>query len=117
LPTFKKNEKLKGYLSFEKVFKEGKQFFCHPLSAFYLVLPKDSNTFNEIGVAVSKKKFKRAVDRNLLKRRIRAAYQQHKMDNGTHKVQVIFLYQTAQILPFKQIEHAVVKIVKQLNHV
>ena len=77
--TFKKEERLSGKLTVNKVFTSGKSFFLHPFLVYYL--PVDQITdpdVNRILITVSKKNYKRAVHRNLVKRRIRESYRVSK---------------------------------------
>jgi len=67
-------------------------------------------------VSVSKKFFKRAVKRNLLKRRIRESYrkQKHhlKVTGGTD---VLFMYSTKEIMSYEEIYAAVGQIIEKIN--
>jgi ribonuclease P protein component len=67
-----------------------------------------------MAVSVPKRLFRKAVDRNLLKRRIREAYRLNKPDlnkslqqNNQH-VKLLIQYQHTEILNFKTIEKAVI---------
>ena len=65
---YPKNEKLKSKITIGLLFTEGKSVSKYPLRLVY-----KSGTFGEgekikMGVSVSKKNFKRAVDRNYFKR-------------------------------------------------
>lgn len=70
-----KSRILRSKKAIDELFSNGKAITCYPLKVIYLLQQIEHN---DIGAAamfvVSKKKFKRAVDRNLLKRRVREAY-------------------------------------------
>ena len=77
--TFKKEEKLKSRKTIEQLFRDGKSFSVFP----FRVLWKFSVTAGtplQTGFAVSSKHFKRAVDRNRIKRLMREAYRLQKND-------------------------------------
>ena len=84
--TLGKNERLKKRKEIEAIFDSGESFSLYPFRVFYLSktvslqeriiehekLQEDSAL--QFGVGVSKKQFKKAVDRNRIKRLIREAY-------------------------------------------
>ncbi|WP_452225420.1 ribonuclease P protein component [Lacinutrix chionoecetis] len=72
--TYNKNEKLKSQKTIEKLFLEGKSVSAYPLRLVYL---KHGET-QKVGVSVSKRNFKRAVDRIRIKRLLREAYRLNK---------------------------------------
>ena len=89
---FQRAERLKSEKVISSLFKKGRSFSCYPLRLVYTEiapLPKASGQVNikadstdfspvQFSLSVSKKKFKRAVDRNLLRRRIRESYRLQK---------------------------------------
>ena len=77
--TFKKEEKLKSRKTIEQLFKDGRSFSVFP----FRVLWKFTGTSVapvQTGFAVSSKHFKKAVDRNRIKRLMREAYRLQKND-------------------------------------
>ena len=62
-------ERLKGKKQIEQLFTSGHSVGAFPLRLVYL----ESDSTNKIGVSVSKKHFKNAVDRNRIKRLLREA--------------------------------------------
>lgn len=73
--TLSKHERLKSKKDIDTLFLTGKAFFISPFKVFYAFKPAvDGRPGLRFGVSVPKRNFKRAVDRNLLKRRIRELY-------------------------------------------
>jgi len=69
---------------------------------------------NRIMVSVSKRFFKRAVKRNLLKRRIREAYRTQKHLLAPAGIDILFIYNTKEILPYADIHSTVGDILRTL---
>lgn len=70
---------------------------------------------NRIVVSVPKKMFRRAVKRNLLKRRIREAYRLQKQLLTGNGVDLMFVYKSKDIAPYSQISDCVAAILKQIS--
>lgn len=68
---------------------------------------EDQTDFNRIVVSVSKRLFKRAVKRNLLKRRIREAYRLQKATLPGAGVDMMFIYKSKEALDFEQISSSI----------
>ena len=74
--TFTKAERLKSEKIIKELFTKGSSFYAYPLKLFYII--SEELPTSQVLISVPKKKFKRAVDRNLIKRRIREAYRLNK---------------------------------------
>jgi len=78
--TFPKKEKLCGDIRIGKLFSEGKAFIVYPLRIVYKLSEEKSDTQVKVLISVPKKKIRKAVDRNRIKRLIREAYRLNKME-------------------------------------
>ena len=122
--TFPKQERLSWKRHIDLLFANGRSFVAFPLRVIYLPVEEDALSARaSVLISVPKKKFKRAVKRNLIKRRMREAYRIHKHDlfdalaNNRQRMLVAFLYLDKEILPFSEIEKAMQKALDVLrNH-
>ena len=76
--TFSKEERLCSRRSLDLLFKNGSSFLLYPFRISYLYTDTPHRFPVQVVINVSKKRFKRAVDRNLIKRRSREAYRLQK---------------------------------------
>jgi ribonuclease P protein component len=116
--SFKKEERLchkkKIDALFDKSNKENESFAVFPLRVVAAVA-SDEN-ISQVLFSVPKRKFKKAVDRNQIKRRMREAYRINKSDQAERKTYYLaFLYTASEKLPFDVIEASMKKIVQRLG--
>ena len=78
----------------------------------YCCLAPNGLPFSRILVSVPKKLFKRAVKRNLLKRRIREAWRLQK--GLLEGVDILFVYNDATVRPYAEIRDAVAAILTEI---
>ena len=71
-----KMERLRGKKQIEHLFVSGRSVGAFPLRLVFL----ETEVTNKVGVSVSKKNFKSAVDRNKIKRLLRVAVENHFLD-------------------------------------
>ena len=118
---FPKIEKLKSTKDIDGLFNGGKSIHETPIRAIYKKKEDSSKVSLSVGVSVPKKLIKLAVDRNLLKRRMREAYrlnnQQLKQTLLTSETQlnVMFVYGSKQILSYIEIEDKIKVILNRFN--
>jgi len=110
--SFSKEEKLCGEKDIDLVYKTGHSFLSHPLVIYHL--PMNDIRLSKVLVSVSKRKFKKAVDRNLLKRRIREAYRLNKSILQTTSF-LAFVYVGNESATFHVIEKALVHGLQKIN--
>ena len=119
--TFPKNERISWKRHLDLLFTEGNSFVAYPLRIIYLPLKKgDSGSAVSVVTSVSKKKFKHAVDRNKIKRRIRESYRLRKHELIDHISQkessllIAFLYLSKEKASFETIDKAINKTIHSL---
>lgn len=78
--TLGKDERLKSRKLIEQLFEKGQRFNVQGFRASYLLTPNVDSIKVQFGVGVSSKQFKRATDRNRIKRLIRESYRLQKND-------------------------------------
>lgn len=76
--TFNKKEKLKSQKLIESLFNEGQSVMAYPLRLVYINAHYDDGILIKTGMSVSKRQFKKAVDRNRIKRLLREVYRLNK---------------------------------------
>ena len=112
--TLPKKERLCGKTGISMLLAKGKHGNVSGMR--YLFLKSTGKEQNRIMVSVPKKLFKRAVKRNLLKRRIRESYRKQKhsltIEGG---MDVLFMYSTKEIMSYGQIYDAVGQIIEKIN--
>ena len=108
--TLPKSERLSGLTGVSALFSHGKSYSHGCLRC--KVLTNDSES-SRIVVSVPKRLFKRAVMRNLLKRRIREAYRRQKGLLQT-PVDILFIYSAPEVLPYEVVYADMTAILSQL---
>ena len=76
--TLGKKERLKSKKLIEKLYKEGTSVKAFPLRMIFLQTEHTSDYPAQVGVSVAKRNFKKAPDRNRLKRVMRESYRLQK---------------------------------------
>jgi ribonuclease P protein component len=104
---FSKQERICRRNDFNLLFSSGKSFFSYPFRCIFCTKESDE-LLVRIAVSVSKKKFKRAADRNRIKRLIRESYRLEKQELYTFLPQqpqtydLLIIYTENKILDYKQ---------------
>ena len=115
--NYPKYQKLKSKKTIDLLFSDGKSVSKFPLRLVYtessLGLDISKNEKLKIGVSVSKKNFKKAVDRNYFKRLLRESYRLNKhllLDNIQKNYAIMFFYQTRDRLSFEDINAKTIQL-------
>jgi ribonuclease P protein component len=101
--SYNKSEKLKSKKQLDKIFESGKSFTFFPVKVFYDLSDEQDNII-KTGVGVSSRHFKKAVQRNRIKRLLREAYRTEKQPlhlylNKNNKQLSLFLLFVDKVMP------------------
>jgi len=115
--TYPKNEKLKSKITIDLLFSKGKSVSKYPLRLVYVEsdygISEGSEQKLKMGVSVSKKYFKHAVDRNYFKRVLRETYRLNKhllTENLDKPYAFMFFYQTKDRLTYEEINTKTIQL-------
>lgn len=117
--TFHKQERLSGKKAIDLLFAKGKGSSIAPLKLIIKTSLSTQIYPARTMFVVPKKKFKRAHDRNLLKRRMREAYRINKnsfyasLNDKGLKVSCAFLYTNGKPDTYAVIEKALIELLSQ----
>jgi len=105
--TFSKQERLFYHKHIDLLFSGGNSFILHPLKVYYLKPDVTDDRTSRVLITVPRRKFKRAVDRNRLRRLIREAYRinKHRLQDMQLHLHIGFVYigNTVKI-PYSEVE-------------
>ncbi|WP_325202746.1 ribonuclease P protein component [Flavobacterium sp.] len=111
--TYPKHEKLKSKTTIDLLFSEGKSVSKYPLRLVFVPTTLENEERLKMGVSVSKKYFKKAVDRNYFKRVLRETYRLNKsllLDNMQEPYAFMFFYQSKERLSYQEINKKTIQL-------
>lgn len=111
--TYPKHEKLKSKTTIDLLFSKGKSVSKYPLRLVYVPAVLENEERIKFGVSVSKKYFKKAVDRNYFKRVLRETYRLNKqllLENLEQPYAFMFFYQTKDRLSYTEINEKTIQL-------
>jgi ribonuclease P protein component len=116
--TFNKQERLCSKKQMELLFSKGKSKLIHPVKLVWLKTPVDLKYPAQTMFVVPKRQFKKAKDRNKLKRRMREAYRLNKslfyelLNKSEIKIIASFIFVGKDIEEYAVIEKAIIALQK-----
>ena len=120
--TFTKEERLCNKKLIDQLYHNGSSFLCYPFKVSWAVAAEPQLFPAQILFSVAKKRYKRAVDRNLIKRRIREAYRLHKqqylyspLSDANKSIVFSIGFIGKEIAPYDFIEKKMLKLLSQLS--
>ena len=111
--TLGKEERLKSKKLIGKLYEEGKTIKVFPLRMVYVQTEHTSKFPAQVGVSVPKRNFKKAVDRNRIKRLLRETYrkEKHTIYEAVDKPYVFMIsYLAKDEWKYADIEHKMKKL-------
>ncbi len=117
-----KTERLKSRKGIDTLFAKGKSFAVFPVRVTYQFTPSAEGGL-QVGVTASKRNFKKAVDRNRIKRLLREAYRLQKEElqatlKASGKSGAVFFLYTGKTLPtFEEVKGAMAKCLQKLTKI
>lgn len=112
--TYNKEEKLKKKKLITQLFNDGKSLSVFPIKLVYLETEHDGPYKVHAGVSVAKRNFKKAVDRNHIKRLLREVYRKNKyliyQSEHTKKHIIMFIYLGKKEMDYHLLEQKMITL-------
>lgn len=121
MQTFTKEERLTKKIIIERLFAEGNNFIIHPLRIKWLILPEGSPGHSPVQLLISvpKRNIRKAVVRNLVKRRIRETYRKNKsiLYDGIEKsgFALAFIYMATKPILHDEMHEKIILVLRRLH--
>ena len=119
--TFTKEERLCSKRDIDSLFHSGSSFVVYPFRVVYSVISSEAMDAKVI-LSVSKKRFRRAHDRNRIKRLMREVYRLHKAEvlysdliDRSLSIHYAIQYIAKEELSFNYLEERMIRVLKHLK--
>jgi ribonuclease P protein component len=110
---FRKEERLSSRKAIQRLFESGKSFGFYPFRLIWKENLSESDPMARVVISLPKKRFKRAVDRNLIRRRIREIYRKRKpefyekLKSIDQKIDFIMIYVGEKDMEFNELDRKI----------
>lgn len=112
--SFPKKERLCGKTAISKLLAQGRHASVPGMRFLYMT--ETGNDHARLLISVPKKIFKRAVKRNLYKRRIRESWRRQKhLLNVGNGIDILVMYSSKELLTYEEIYTAIGQIIEKVN--
>ena len=113
--TFGKSERLHRDKDIQELFDKGSSFYLFPFKVFLMPKQASPNVKHQVLVSVSTRNFKKAVDRNLIKRRMREGYRlQKELLPESPTLTIALIYAHKEILPFAELKSRLASVLRRI---
>ena len=118
--SYGKTEKLKSRKLIEELFAGGKQFSVFPLKVTFKIVKEPLDFPVKAGVTVSGRNFKKAVQRNRIKRILREAYRTEKLplheaaETGNKQIAFFIIYIDKALPEYLHIKNKMTLVIRRL---
>lgn len=119
--SFPKTERLKSRKRIGLLFKQKQTIGAYPLRVFWVEVEEEMETVTQAAFSVPKRKFKRAVQRNRIRRKIIEAYRLQKgelcqyLAQENKKIAIMWLYVATDPPTYATIEKSMKKLLYRLK--
>ena len=119
--TFSKSERLCSKKVIEELFENGKSFYCAPFLIIWAYSTSDKPFPAQVAFSVSKKGFKLAVTRNLIKRRARESYRKNKtilydfLIASNKKITITMIFRGNSIPDYQTVDASVKEMIRMFT--
>ncbi len=118
--SLRKDERISGKLTFQKIISDGKSYFKYPFKFYWRFSNGDQKYPIQIGISISKKNIKKANKRNLMKRRIREVYRLNKHifykkpEDENIRIQLLIIFLADKPISFIEIRNSLITCLNDL---
>lgn len=117
--TLPRQERLKSGRDISALFENGASFLVYPVKVVWYIHENPEKNPTKVAFTVSKKIFRHAVQRNLLKRRMREAYRLNKQlllsEDSDFNARIVFVYIAKEELNYSVIARSITAALKKVR--
>jgi len=119
--TFSKDERLSSRRMISRLFADGSTFHLKPFRVTWMMEKLLEPSPVQLLISVPKYNYRKSVDRNLIRRRIREAYRMNKqviydsLQGSGRKMVLCITYTAKEIVPFGLIQEKIILLLQRLN--